>query len=337
LQNSGEAAALAQRIVAELTRPAIIQGKTVVAGVSVGIALSPQDGSAAEILLKHADVALYCAKQQAGSCHRFFDAEMNLRIETRRTLQADLAEALHAGQLELHYQPLVCALTRKVLGFEALLRWRHPARGLVLPADFIEAAEESGLIVPVGEWVLHRACAEASTWPADVKVAVNLSPAQFKSGVLVQAVASALQQSRLPARRLELEITESVLLNDTAEIAAIIGQLRGLGAALVMDDFGTGYSSLGYLHRIPFDKVKVDRSFVHDLGRRRETLPIIRAIVGICRSLNITTLAEGVETEEQVTVLRAEGCKEMQGFLFGRPSPAAALPALLESLRAKAA
>jgi diguanylate cyclase (GGDEF)-like protein len=336
LQHSGEAGRLAQRIVTELTQPYVIQGKTVVAGVSVGIALSPPDGRAAEILLRHADVALYCAKQQAGSGHRFFDTEMNFRLEARRTLQADLAEALSTGQLELYYQPLVCAATRKVLGFEALLRWYHPVRGLVLPSDFIEVAEETGLIVPVGEWVLQQACAEASTWPDDLKVAVNLSPAQFRNGTLIQAVVSALQQSRLPASRLELEITESVLLNDTAETAAIIGQLRGLGAALVMDDFGTGYSSLGYLHRIPFDKVKVDRSFVHDLGHRREALAIVRAIAGICRHLNIAMLAEGVETEEQVAMLRSEGCKEMQGFLFGRPCPAAALPALIERLGADA-
>jgi diguanylate cyclase (GGDEF)-like protein len=322
--------ALAHRIVEELSLPYEMAGKQVTAGVSLGIAVASPDVADAETLLRHADFALYCAKQEEGGCFRLFDPEMQARLETRRALQADMARALARGQLDLAYQPLVSLATRRIVGFEALLRWHHPERGLIAPAEFIPAAEEVGLIVPIGEWALHRACATAASWPDHLRLAVNLSPAQFRGGAVLGAVTSALLRSRLPPHRLELEITESALLGETAETFAAMAELRRLGVALVMDDFGTGYSSLGYLHRFPFDRVKIDRSFVQDLGRRREALAIVRAILGMCRSLGIATLAEGVETEEQLLLLRDEDCLEGQGFLFGHPVEARAVTLLLE-------
>jgi EAL domain-containing protein (putative c-di-GMP-specific phosphodiesterase class I) len=257
---------------------------------------------------------------------------MNARLELRRDMAAELAAALPAGQFELFYQPFVDTATRRPVGFEALLRWRHPVRGLVPPDQFIPLAEETAEIVAIGAWVLHQACAEAAAWPGNVRIAVNLSPAQFRRQGLVEAVADALDRSGLAPDRLELELTENVLLADTPETAAIIGRLRGLGVTLVMDDFGTGYSSLAYLHRFRFDKVKIDRSFIAALGRRREGLAIVRAIIGICRHLDMTALAEGVETEDQLGVLRSERCVELQGFLFGRPAPLETARAMLAAL-----
>jgi diguanylate cyclase (GGDEF)-like protein len=320
---------LAQRVAASLSRPCQIADRHVVPGISIGIAMAPRDGATADALLKHADIALYGAKQDVASRIRVFDSGMRARLDERRCLQEDLAQAVCEEQFELYYQPVVHLASRRILGFEALLRWHHPQRGLVLPGTFIGLAEETGLIVPIGEWVLHQACAEACLWPCDITVAVNLSPAQFKRGAVLPAVKSALDRSGLAPERLALEITESALLTDTAETAATMRQLGALGAALVMDDFGTGYCSLSYLHRLPFDKVKIDRSFVQDLGHRPEATAIVRAIIGLCRHLDMTTLAEGIETEAQAAVLGSEGCMEGQGYLFSTPRPAHGIRALL--------
>jgi EAL domain-containing protein (putative c-di-GMP-specific phosphodiesterase class I) len=246
---------------------------------------------------------------------------MDARLQVRRALELDLRAALARGEFELHYQPVIDLRRNALSGFEALLRWHHPERGMVSPAAFIPLAEEIGFIVPLGEWVLRRACAEAMTWPGEAKVAVNLSPVQFKSRNLVQAVVSALAASGLPAGRLELEITESVLLQDNEATLTTLHRLRDLGVRIAMDDFGTGYSSLSYLRSFPFDKIKIDQSFVRDLCIKDGTDFIVRAVIGLGASLGMTTTAEGVETEAQLAQLRAEGCDEVQGYLFSRPVP----------------
>jgi diguanylate cyclase (GGDEF)-like protein len=324
----------ASRVIDVLGQPYEIQGHEVVVGASVGIAIAPGDGDAADVLLRNADMALYRAKGDGRGRFNFFEPEMDRRIQLRRTLELDLRKAFHNGEFELYYQPLINLDSGVVSGFEALLRWRHPERGMVSPAEFIPLAEEIGLITPLGEWVLRKACAEAMTWPADVKVAVNLSPVQFKSRNLVQAVVTALAYSRLPATRLELEITESVLLGETDANLAMLHQLRNLGVHISMDDFGTGYSSLSYLRSFPFDKIKIDKSFVRELAERPDCMAIIRAVVGLGTSLGIATTAEGVETQEQLDRLRAEGCTEVQGFLFSPPRQASDVAKLLADQRA---
>jgi EAL domain-containing protein (putative c-di-GMP-specific phosphodiesterase class I) len=267
-------------------------------------------------------MALFRAKADGRATSRFFESGMDARMQARRALEIDLRKALAEGQLELFYQPLVDLKADQVSGFEALLRWNHPVRGMVPPMEFIPLAEEIGLILPIGDWVLRQACAEAAAWPDHIKVAVNLSPNQFRSRSLVQTVVGALASSGLPAGRLELEITETVLLQENDQNLAILHQLRGLGVRISMDDFGTGYSSLSYLRSFPFDKIKIDRSFVKDLPLSSDCVAIIRAVAGLGSSLGVTTLAEGVETVEQLDRLRAEGCDEVQGFLFSRPRPA---------------
>jgi EAL domain-containing protein (putative c-di-GMP-specific phosphodiesterase class I) len=254
---------------------------------------------------------------------------MDRQAQIRRDLELDMRHAFARGDFELHYQPLIDLGGDRISGFESLLRWRHPERGMISPADFIPVAEDIGLIVGLGEWVLRKACLEAARWPDDIKVAVNLSPVQFRSRNLVQVVISALAQSGLSPRRLELEITESLFLADSEANLATLHQLRSLGVRISMDDFGTGYSSLSYLRSFPFDKIKIDRSFVKDLTERPDCLAIVRAIAGLGRSLNITTLAEGVETTEQLDALRAEGCHEVQGFLFSPARPACEINTLL--------
>src|SRR5664279_504693 len=277
-----------------------IDGIEVVVGASIGIALSPGDGETCEELMRNADMALYRAKSDGGGVHRFFEREMDRQAQKRRDMELDLRRAFANGEFELHYQPLVDIAADRISGFESLLRWRHPQRGMISPADFIPVAEDIGLIVSLGEWVLREACSEAVKWPADVKVAVNLSPVQFRSRNLVQVVISALAHSGLSPRRLELEITESLFLAETEANLAILHQLRELGVSISMDDFGTGYSSLSYLRSFPFDKIKIDRSFVKDLAQRSDCVAIVRAISGLGRSLNITTTAEGVETVDQL-------------------------------------
>jgi EAL domain-containing protein (putative c-di-GMP-specific phosphodiesterase class I) len=282
---------------------------------------------------------LYRAKAEGRGTSHFFEAEMDRRLQARRTLELDLRKAFANGEFELYYQPLINLQADQVSGFEALLRWHHPERGMVLPGEFIALAEEIGLIAPLGEWVLRKACSEAVRWPSGLKVAVNLSPAQFRTRSVVHAVVSALAYSGLPPHRLELEITESVLLGETEANTAILHKLREIGARISMDDFGTGYSSLSYLRSFPFDKIKIDRSFVRDLAQRPDCMAIIRAVAGLGASLGISTTAEGVETKEQLERLRAEGCTEAQGFLFSAPRPAAEIIPLLarEGRQAKVA
>jgi diguanylate cyclase (GGDEF)-like protein len=320
---------LARRIVEVVSAPYEIGTHRLVLGVSIGIAVAPSDGAACDTLLKNADVALYRAKADGRGTWRFFEAEMDARLQARRKLELDLRDALANDELELYYQPLYNLKKERVCGFEALLRWQNPARGMVMPAEFIHVAEEIGLIVSMGEWALHRACADASNWPADIKVAVNVSPVQFKDGRLVQIVSDALTASGLSPDRLELEITESVLLTSGPATLATLYALRKLGVHISMDDFGTGYSSLSYLRSFPFDKIKIDQSFVRDLGSADSSGLIVSAVIGLCSSMGMLTTAEGVETEEQLAWLRNEKCDEAQGYLFSRPVPQLKIPGLI--------
>jgi diguanylate cyclase (GGDEF)-like protein len=316
------ATSLAERILEALDAPFELNGQQVIAAASIGIAVSPGDGNEADQLLRNADIALHRAKREGRGSYRFFEAGMDADMQARRKLQVGLRTALANGEFELYYQPVVNLERNEISGLEALLRWQHPERGSISPAAFIPVAEETGLIVPIGEWVLRQACAQAAGWPEHIRVAVNLSPAQFKSNNLVQMVFAALAASGLAAQRLELEITESVLLQNDARNIAILHQLRSLGVRIAMDDFGTGYSSLSYLRSFPFDKIKIDRCFVTDLARPAEgSLAILRAVANLGQDLGMTTTAEGVETQEQVDKVRTEGCTEMQGYFFSPPRP----------------
>jgi len=317
-----EATVLAERLQTALSAPFDLGDHQAVIGSSIGIAIAPGDGIDTDQLLRNADLALYRAKSEGRGTYHFFEPEMDARMRARRTLERDLRMALVNGEFELYYQPFVNLQRNEVCAFEALLRWHHPERGMVSPAEFIPVAEEIGLIVPIGEWVVRTACAEAATWPERIKVAVNLSPVQFKNPNLVQMVFSALTVSGLQGRRLELEITESALLQNSAATLATVHQLRALGVQISMDDFGTGYSSLGYLQSFPFDKIKIDRSFINNLSKGAGALAILKAITTLANSLGVATIAEGVETREQLEIIRAEGCSEMQGFLFSPARPA---------------
>ena len=323
LSQPSDATALATRIIEILSAPYDVDGQQVVVGTSIGIALGPIDGDNPNEIIRNADLALYRAKGDGRGTYRFFESEMDVQMQTRRELERDLRGALPAKEFELHYQPVVDLATNDISGFEALIRWRHPERGLVAPGTFIPLAEEIGLIVPIGEWALREACRMASTWPNGLRVAVNLSAAQFKGPGLVQVIANALASSGLEADRLELEITETLLLQDSETTLTMLYELRNLGVRIVMDDFGTGYSSLSYLQRFPFDKIKIDRSFVKDIAESTGSLNIVRAVSALARGLGIASTAEGVETPEQLEAIKAEGCEEVQGFLFSRPLPAA--------------
>ena len=329
------ATALARRIVEAVGAPCDLDGHQVVVGASVGIAIAPGDGAAAEKLMKNADLALYRAKADGRATYRFFEPEMDARMQARRALESDLRSAIATHEFELHYQAIVNLATGNIGGFEALLRWHHPGRGLVPPADFISVAEETGLIVPIGEWVIRDACFEAAGWPVPAKVAVNLSPVQLRSPGLVASVTAALEESGLAPNRLEIEITETVLLQDSEATLATLHQLRNLGTHISMDDFGTGYSSLSYLRKFPFDKIKIDRSFVRDLAKHDDSLAIVRAVAALGKSLGIATTAEGVETAEQLERVRNEGCTEVQGFFFGQARPAADVLRLLSDIAGK--
>jgi diguanylate cyclase (GGDEF)-like protein/PAS domain S-box-containing protein len=311
--------ALAFRIIETLGTPFDIEGQQVVIGASVGIATATSDVCDADELLRNADMALYRAKEEGRNTCRFFEPEMDARQQARRRLELDLKRAFVNGEFKLVYQPIFAVPEHRVVGFEALLRWEHPERGLLTPVAFMDMCEEMGLIMPLGDWIIRQACADAATWPAPLSVAVNLSPIQFRSPNLVQAVMHALGESGLPPERLELEITESVLLLEDEGTVRGLHQFRALGARISLDDFGTGYSSLSYLRSFPFDKLKIDRSFVSDLGCKPDCLAIVRAINGLARSLGMVTLAEGVETEEQMELVIAEGCTEIQGFLLSPP------------------
>jgi diguanylate cyclase (GGDEF)-like protein len=326
--------ALATRLIAEIAKPFEVEGHQVGIGASVGISIAPNDGSDPDKLLKSADMALYRAKSDGRDSYRFFEPGMDAKMQLRRTMEIDLRRALKLGEFEVYYQPLITLTSEKISGFEALLRWHHPERGMICPLEFIPVAEEIGLIGQIGAWVLKQACHEAATWPDDVHIAVNLSPAQFKHRAVVLDVVAALGASGLSAHRLELEITETVLLQDTESTIETLDELRNLGVHISMDDFGTGYSSLAYLQKFPFDKIKIDRSFVSKLSERPESLAIIRAVTGLGISLGMKTTAEGVETEDQLQTLKEEGCTEVQGYLFSKPVPAAQAALLLQSHKA---
>jgi diguanylate cyclase (GGDEF)-like protein/PAS domain S-box-containing protein len=328
-----ETSALANRLSEAISAPCTIQDHQLIIGATLGISVAPDDGSDPDQLLKNADMALYRAKGDGRGSYRFFEAGMDARAQARRFLELDLRTAISRGEFEVYYQPLLDIKTNNIICFEALLRWNHPQRGLSLPSEFISLAEETGLIIPIGDWVLRTACADAARWPRDVRVAVNISPAQFKSRNLVASVSTALSAAGLAANRLELEITESVLLQDTEATLATLHKLRALGLRISMDDFGTGYSSLSYLRSFPFDKIKIDRSFVSELAVRGDSMAIVRAVTGLGRSLGISTTAEGVETSEQLALLRSEGCNEVQGYLFSPARPAAEVDKMLSKRR----
>jgi diguanylate cyclase (GGDEF)-like protein len=314
---------VARAIQERLREPFIHTGRILDSRVSIGASLFPGHGRTPEELLKNADMALYGAKGDGRGTYRFFEAEMDARMKARRDLEMDLRNALVNKEFELHYQPLVNLETNEITSFEALLRWHHPKRGLISPADFIPIAEETGLIIPLGEWVLRTACNETAKWPKDIKVAVNLSPAQLKSRNLIEVVTSTLEESGLPAKRLQLEITESVLMHNTFATLATLHKLRELGVQIAMDDFGTGYSSLSYLRSFPFDKIKIDRSFIQDISSQAEPLAIVHAVAGLAKCLNMVSTAEGVETQQQMETLQNVGCTEMQGYFFSKAKPAA--------------
>jgi predicted signal transduction protein with EAL and GGDEF domain len=328
-----DATSLAHRLIKEVSEPYEIDGHQVVIGTSVGIAVGPSDGTSSGALMRNADLALYRAKGDGRGTFRFFEPGMDAQMQARRTLEYDLRKALAAGQFEMHYQPVVNLAEDEISGFEALIRWRHPEKGLVSPEKFIPLAEEIGLIVPIGEWTIREACAAAARWPDHLRIAVNLSPAQFRSPGLVQVVVGALATSGLRPGRLELEITETALLADSNGTLATLHQLRELGVRIAMDDFGTGYSSLSYLQSFPFDKIKIDRSFVRDIAGSAGSLNIVRAVAALANGLGMAATAEGVETEQQLAAIRSEGCTEMQGFLFSQPLPVSEVEHLLRCNR----
>jgi diguanylate cyclase (GGDEF)-like protein/PAS domain S-box-containing protein len=321
-RSAQDAAALARRVLAQLNEPFTVAGRDVRIGVSIGIALAPGHGQSGTVLFGRADLALYRAKAEGRNAFRFFDAAMDAAVEERERLELDLRGALSRDEFMLHYQPVIDLETGQVIGREALLRWRHPVRGLVSPGEFIPLAEETRLIVEIGAWALRRACADALAFGDKARMAVNVSAVQFGQPGFAHTVLAALCASGLPAHRLELEITETVLMQDAESLIATLMVLRDLGVSIALDDFGTGYSSLSYLRRFPFDKIKIDRSFIADIANP-ETAAIVRAIVGLGASLGMRVTAEGVETEAQAAILRNEGCGEAQGYLFGRPAPLA--------------
>jgi diguanylate cyclase (GGDEF)-like protein len=325
----GAAEALCRRLMDALVEPFEIDDQALILTASVGVVLIPGDGAHADDLLKHADLALRRAKDEGLGSWRFFEAEMDAELWQRKALETDLWRAFAQGEFELHYQPQIWSATKAVIGLEALLRWRHPEQGLIMPAEFLPVAEESGLIVPLGAWVLREACARAAAWPK-IRMSVNLSPAQFRHRELVEQVGQALADSGIEPERLELEITEGALLRDTRIACEILDRLKHLGVRIAIDDFGTGYSSLSYLQK--FDKIKIARSFTGALGRQENADGIIHGIMGLGRLLGMEVCAEGVETGEQSDWLRAQGCAELQGFHFSRPLEAAEINSLLRGM-----
>lgn len=333
VQGGDEAERLARRIVECVGAPYELNGHRVVVGCSAGISMSPGDGTTGEKLLKNADVALYRAKMEGRGTWRFFEPAMDASLQRRRALELDLREAMAKDEFSLFYQPLYDLHLDRICGFEALLRWHHPKRGLVPPDQFIPIAEEIGLISPLGEWVLNRACEQATTWPGEMKLAVNVSAVQFRDADFIDVVVGALAASKLSPRRLELEITESVFLANSNETLATLHKLKAQGLHIALDDFGTGYSSLSYLRSFPFDKLKIDKSFVRDATATHGSKSIVRAVISLGRSLGMTTIAEGIETVEQLDHMRAEGCNEAQGFLFSPPVPVTEIAAKILELR----
>ena len=335
VRNQAEIIGLITRVFETIRTPFECHGHRVATDASLGVAVAPQHGASLDQILKNADLAMYAAKTAGRKTWRFFEPAMDARVKARRALEMDMRQAMLEGQFEVYYQPCVGLEDNRITGCEALLRWHHPERGMISPAEFIPVAEETGLINELGEWVLDTACKEAMTWPGEFKLAVNVSPVQFKSGTLALKIAAALAASRLPPKRLELEITEAVLIRDDDAALTILHQLRAIGVRIALDDFGTGYSSLSYLQRFPFDKIKIDRCFVNDLSTQGGS-SIVQAVVNIAAARNMMTLAEGVEKTEQREQLRMLGCTEMQGFLFSRPVPAAQILALLQAVPDKA-
>jgi diguanylate cyclase (GGDEF)-like protein len=336
IKDRSETTRLVDEIHSAIRRPLECMGHLITTDASIGIALAPGDGVDLDQLLKNADLALYGAKGDGRRTYRFFEAGMDQRARARRSLELELRQAISNGSLETYYQPVVNIEDDKISSCEALLRWRHPERGMISPAEFIPIAEDSGLINQLGLWVLNTACAEAATWPDHVRVAVNVSPVQFRSPSLALNVAAALAACNLPASRLELEITEAVLIRDDEAALDMLHQLRKLGVRIALDDFGTGYSSLSYLQRFPFDKIKIDRSFIRDIAGPGASSSIVQAVVNIAAASDMTTTAEGVETEQQRNLLYILGCTEMQGYLFSPAIPAAEVRRLLLSHRGRA-
>jgi diguanylate cyclase (GGDEF)-like protein/PAS domain S-box-containing protein len=321
IKDAAEAQLLSQRLLELFETPLQLDGHEALVTVSIGIALIPADASIPGKLLQHADIALYRAKEEGRNTSRFFEPEMDARLQQRKAFERDLRLALSREQLEVYYQPKISLLNDELAGVEALVRWRHPERGLILPGEFIGIAEETGVILQLGEWVLRTACRQAAAW-SNLQVSVNISPVQFRQPDLVQIVQNALQESKLAPHRLELELTESVLIQQPDAAAKLLDELKALGVRVAIDDFGTGYSSLSYLQRFHFDKIKVDRSFIWAISTEPTAAAIVRAVIHLASSLGMLTCAEGVETDEQLAALRSEGCSEVQGYLFGKPMPA---------------
>jgi diguanylate cyclase (GGDEF)-like protein/PAS domain S-box-containing protein len=331
LTRPDDAVLLARRLLEAIGDPYLFDGHSIVIGASVGIAMAPGDGDESEKLLKNADMALSRAKNDSRGTFSFFETGMDARAQSRRKIEAGLRDAIQNDVLRPYYQPLIDLSTGHITGFEALVRWPDPERGMISPAEFIPVAEETGLINGLGGLMLRRACADAALWPEDVRVAVNLSPLQFRTGNLLSIVMDALKQSGLPAKRLELEITETLLLEKSGQVLATLHALRALGVRISMDDFGTGYSSLSYLRSFPFDKIKIDQSFVRDLAANRDAQAIVRSIISLGIGLGVTITAEGVETEAELSWLRTEGCHEAQGFLFSQARPNAEIVGMLKA------
>ena len=328
---------LVRRIYDAIREPCECLGHNVTTDASIGIALAPHDGVDLDQLLKSADLAMYGAKADGRRTYRFFEAEMDARVKARRTLELDMRQAIVDGAFGLHYQPVVNLKSNEIVGCEALLRWRHPFRGMISPAEFIPIAEETGLICEIGDWALATACAEATNWPANIRLAVNVSPVQFRSHAFSLKVANILASTGLTASRLELEITEAVLIRDDEAALNLLQHLHNIGVRIALDDFGTGYSSLSYLRRFPFDKIKIDRSFVEGIENSNGSSAIVQAVINIANAQHMTTTAEGIETKPQRETLRDLGCTEMQGFLFSRPLPVEGIRALLLATPAKTA
>ena len=319
------AIAMAGRLLEAVAAPYDLDGHHINIGTSIGIALAPEHGTDVDQLMKNADLALYKAKSEGRDAYRFFEDAMGVEARRRRANQIELRNALANEEFELHYHPIIDIKTKEMASIEALIRWRHPTRGMISPVDFIPLAEETGLINPIGDWVVRTACKEAAHWPPHIKVSVNLSAVQFRKSCPVDNIRKALSESGVAPERLEIEITESVLLRGNVENVERLHKLRLMGISIVLDDFGTGYSSLSYLRMFPFDKIKIDRSFVHELAKSHDCAAIVSAVAGLGRSLRIDTVAEGIETEDQLLLVRAAGCTHAQGYLFGRPCPASEL------------
>jgi diguanylate cyclase (GGDEF)-like protein/PAS domain S-box-containing protein len=331
LARPDDAAQLCRRLLQAIADPYLIDGSSVTIGATIGIAMAPNDGDDAEKLLKNADMALSRAKNETRGSFSYFEAGMDKRAQSRRKIETELRDAIQRDVLRPHYQPLIDLSTGRITGFEALVRWPHPERGMIPPSEFIPIAEETGLISALGRSMLRQACSDAAKWPDEVRVAVNMSALQFRLGNVLSLVMDALKQSGLPASRLELEITETLVLEKSGQVLATLHALRALGVRISMDDFGTGYSSLSYLRSFPFDKIKVDQSFIRGLAANREAQAIVRSIVSLGKGLGVTITAEGVETEAELRCVRAEGCHEAQGYLFSRPRPNVEIVGLLQA------